>query len=106
MIRRPPRSTLFPYTTLFRSPRALPQHSVADGNARPCTHRGDSGIRRAHRRRSGRARLSPERHRSGLYYGGLNLLFGRFSASPKTESNGVLVNPPAPFLLLTIPLTV
>src|SRR2546422_7355341 len=30
MIRRPPRSTLFPYTTLFRSPRAqeqlLPRH--------------------------------------------------------------------------------
>src|SRR4030065_2385039 len=24
MIRRPPRSTLFPYTTLFRSPRRLP----------------------------------------------------------------------------------
>src|SRR2546426_6081556 len=24
MIRRPPRSTLFPYTTLFRSPRTLP----------------------------------------------------------------------------------
>src|SRR2546425_5412984 len=24
MIRRPPRSTLFPYTTLFRSPRGLP----------------------------------------------------------------------------------
>src|SRR3712207_7725270 len=24
MIRRPPRSTLFPYTTLFRSPRVLP----------------------------------------------------------------------------------
>src|SRR5688572_31057550 len=28
MIRRPPRSTLFPYTTLFRSPGA-PQHSGA-----------------------------------------------------------------------------
>src|SRR3712207_7788635 len=26
MIRRPPRSTLFPYTTLFRSPRAGPAH--------------------------------------------------------------------------------
>src|SRR5256885_11808712 len=27
MIRRPPRSTLFPYTTLFRSlPRAVPRH--------------------------------------------------------------------------------
>src|SRR2546430_5963481 len=27
MIRRPPRSTLFPYTTLFRSARALHEHS-------------------------------------------------------------------------------
>src|SRR5256885_4087102 len=26
MIRRPPRSTLFPYTTLFRSPGELPPH--------------------------------------------------------------------------------
>src|SRR5258708_20571520 len=30
MIRRPPRSTLFPYTTLFRSARAVP---VVRGNA-------------------------------------------------------------------------
>src|SRR3712207_8018279 len=29
MIRRPPRSTLFPYTTLFRSP--VPVHPLADG---------------------------------------------------------------------------
>src|SRR3954449_9371438 len=28
MIRRPPRSTLFPYTTLFRSHRALPNHDA------------------------------------------------------------------------------
>src|SRR5690349_23401316 len=28
MIRRPPRSTLFPYTTLFRSMRTLPTGSV------------------------------------------------------------------------------
>src|SRR2546422_11586141 len=28
MIRRPPRSTLFPYTTLFRSPRPSPPHHV------------------------------------------------------------------------------
>src|SRR5574341_67922 len=38
MIRRPPRSTLFPYTTLFRSGRALDRHPRgrsrrgADGN--------------------------------------------------------------------------
>src|SRR2546429_5192568 len=31
MIRRPPRSTLFPYTTLFRSPPALlPTHPLPD----------------------------------------------------------------------------
>src|SRR5436853_5385126 len=28
MIRRPPRSTLFPYTTLFRSGRRIKQHRV------------------------------------------------------------------------------
>src|SRR3712207_8420574 len=34
MIRRPPRSTLFPYTTLFRSPRQLQQGDLrsAEGN--------------------------------------------------------------------------
>src|SRR3989440_3831946 len=30
MIRRPPRSTLFPYTTLFRSRRTLSTHTLAD----------------------------------------------------------------------------
>src|SRR3712207_7464232 len=29
MIRRPPRSTLFPYTTLFRSARALPSSGAS-----------------------------------------------------------------------------
>src|SRR2546430_8642971 len=49
MIRRPPRSTLFPYTTLFRSPgRARPpaRGSPARGGSAPAGHdRGD----RAHR---------------------------------------------------------
>src|SRR5258708_21962336 len=39
MIRRPPRSTLFPYTTLFRSPAPLPrvQSSVStDRVSQPC----------------------------------------------------------------------
>src|SRR3712207_9375049 len=35
MIRRPPRSTLFPYTTLFRSPRRAEHHSwVVTGQRR------------------------------------------------------------------------
>src|SRR2546425_1628339 len=32
MIRRPPRSTLFPYTTLFRSVRLLPPGYVRDAS--------------------------------------------------------------------------
>src|SRR3712207_7659176 len=35
MIRRPPRSTLFPYTTLFRSLRPGRRHLVACGRGRP-----------------------------------------------------------------------
>src|SRR5256885_10227615 len=38
MIRRPPRSTLFPYTTLFRSRRRAVARGVGDG-ARVPTHR-------------------------------------------------------------------
>src|SRR2546427_11074920 len=37
MIRRPPRSTLFPYTTLFRS-----EASVKDG--RPVLHKATAGV--------------------------------------------------------------
>src|SRR3989475_10138491 len=40
MIRRPPRSTLFPYTTLFRAPHRLQAHRPAAGCGR---HRGVGG---------------------------------------------------------------
>src|SRR3712207_7451305 len=39
MIRRPPRSTLFPYTTLFRSLRERPRDSESDAAGRA----GDQG---------------------------------------------------------------
>src|SRR3712207_7162384 len=39
MIRRPPRSTLFPYTTLFRSLRAR----AVQGRSHPRIHRGREG---------------------------------------------------------------
>src|SRR3712207_8247961 len=38
MMRRPPRSTLFPYTTLFRSEKAPPSHRVVP--ARPVAAAG------------------------------------------------------------------
>src|SRR5438067_7100506 len=41
MIRRPPRSTLFPYTTLFRS-EIRPRHVLPEGRGRGASWRGRS----------------------------------------------------------------
>src|SRR2546426_1440386 len=49
MIRRPPRSTLFPYTTLFRSPRAPRGRGASSGAAA-----ADVDTRRAPRGQVGR----------------------------------------------------
>src|SRR5687767_15177943 len=54
MLRRPPRSTLFPYTTLFRSRAARPRRR-ARGPGRGA-HRGEPAVRGAARRGLGRAR--------------------------------------------------
>src|SRR5260370_27217228 len=48
MIRRPPRSTLFPYTTLFRSPRSI-ERSSPSTKSRPLRARGPEESRRARR---------------------------------------------------------
>src|SRR2546429_6970876 len=53
MIRRPPRSTLFPYTTLFRSPR-------------PDQHRAERGVPRPQDGRHYRAGREPEPHAARL----------------------------------------
>src|SRR5687768_17917929 len=56
MIRRPPRSTLFPYTTLFRSPyrsqglaTAFPEHPRACAVERARLREGDYGFGEVHR---------------------------------------------------------
>src|SRR5256885_10565170 len=55
MIRRPPRSTLFPYTTLFRSDRpGGRRHSCRAGRCDPAPG-GGVGPRRSDPRRSGGA---------------------------------------------------
>src|SRR5258708_14904780 len=56
MIRRPPRSTLFPYTTLFRSPRRRREREEGRGR-RPRRRLPDAG-RAARHRRGGRDRKS------------------------------------------------
>src|SRR5256886_10921089 len=53
MIRRPPRSTLFPYTTLFRSPRRARRARARPARASPA--------RRSARAASSRARPCPAR---------------------------------------------
>src|SRR3712207_7005690 len=74
MIRRPPRSTLFPYTTLFRSPRPVPlpvpQNAAREREQRDRRQRLGLEHRR-HRRhrqpdRQGQRRRRSEEHTSEL----------------------------------------
>src|SRR3712207_7674118 len=64
MIRRPPRSTLFPYTTLFRSRRARHPHAAARARRRGDRHHGAQrgGVAPADRQRAS-ARGRPEARR-------------------------------------------
>src|SRR3712207_9008046 len=70
MIRRPPRSTLFPYTTLFRSPPGVHGRRALEGPARANRTAAERG---SHHARAGqavprerRARLRSEEHTSEL----------------------------------------
>src|SRR5687767_15908935 len=53
MIRRPPRSTLFPYTTLFRSERAFEQPGEAPNDGRQDAPVEQEGGQDAHHERGG-----------------------------------------------------
>src|SRR5262245_65359033 len=64
MIRRPPRSTLFPYTTLFRSKRREGRDRAARSVARRLQARGLT--RQPHRRRGALWRYRSEEHTSEL----------------------------------------
>src|SRR5690349_24195414 len=65
MIRRPPRSTLFPYTTLFRSPRQI---GLRTSPSRSTEWRSGLGPRRATLETSGAStrRTRSEEHTSEL----------------------------------------
>src|SRR3712207_8552045 len=62
MIRRPPRSTLFPYTTLFRSVQQLQQGPVPAGDGVLAHHHGQQALHLVLPERLGRS----EEHTSEL----------------------------------------
>src|SRR3712207_8974667 len=67
MIRRPPRSTLFPYTTLFRSPLRRPRGARSRPGSPPrAPAPGRSRARRRGRRARARRRTRSEEHTSEL----------------------------------------
>src|SRR3989441_2195166 len=93
MIRRPPRSTLFPYTTLFRS-------DLLDGAPEDLAHvdgGADQGGQLAHDREAGGRRSGAARghRRAVLARGGLELLEGRHGRPPLLRHRGASVQPPA-----------
>src|SRR5256885_5830993 len=72
MIRRPPRSTLFPYTTLFRSPEDSAEDPQAPEPQRPAPPRaagagnGGTAPENVVRQRAGEAGLHLDRKRTRL----------------------------------------
>src|SRR5437899_7275110 len=56
MIRRPPRSTLFPYTTLFRSPRSHAEETEDEVDRRAAVRPAGAHRRRRAARRHARGR--------------------------------------------------
>src|SRR2546430_12347956 len=88
MIRRPPRSTLFPYTTLFRSQcdRHATESARARGRAARRSH--DSGDRKSTRLNSSHSQIS----------------YAVFCLKKKKPSNDVLAHPLAldsPYVAIT-----
>src|SRR3712207_7417721 len=88
MIRRPPRSTLFPYTTLFRSRR----DRTGGG---PCRVAGTGGTRgrpgaadaSAARRRHRRLHLRPDRKSTRLNSSHANISYAVFCLKKKKQNN-------------------
>src|SRR3712207_9221673 len=84
MIRRPPRSTLFPYTTLFRSPRR-PAHEPR-ARPRPLQPPAGGGRPRDRRRAPARARApAADRKSTRLNSSHANISYAVFCLKKKKQ---------------------
>src|SRR3712207_8510653 len=94
MIRRPPRSTLFPYTTLFRSrhhlgrPTGRVRRDAARDNRHPPEHHhlAHSHLPRTHRL-SGLQPTAEDRKSTRLNSSHANISYAVFCLKKKTEKN-------------------
>src|SRR3712207_7721683 len=86
MIRRPPRSTLFPYTTLFRSDRR--RGGVAHHERRRAQLRGARGARAAAARSGGpEGRRLADRKSTRLNSSHANISYAVFCLKKKKKTN-------------------
>src|SRR2546430_7016896 len=100
MIRRPPRSTLFPYTTLFRSVERVMPEQVADFEGRSAVE--DEHLVAALEERVGKVRAQETSasgdqnlHKVSWGFGGLVRLTHRHDAATRTDSAPLLAADPA-----------
>src|SRR2546425_6508013 len=100
MIRRPPRSTLFPYTTLFRSPRLLLERLPGlDSNPRAGQSRSTNGEPIA---KGGCVKKKPRNKPAGKPFQGKVIYLSRQSSQTAAggatrldrETDGRLLGPP------------
>src|SRR5438067_10196047 len=91
MIRRPPRSTLFPYTTLFRSGLERPDALVAAVVAMGTQHRAERLplVHRDHRERPARAGecLQPDRKSTRLNSSHVSISYAVFCLKKKKDEH-------------------
>src|SRR5256885_11821794 len=85
MIRRPPRSTLFPYTTLFRSAQHSRRDPVERGRHRNLPDRVD-------RRRMGEVEVRRDRKSTRLNSSHLVISYAVFCLKKKTKTLNTLID--------------
>src|SRR5947209_14621273 len=93
MIRRPPRSTLFPYTTLFRSPIGRPGDRAAVRGRRRGTRRGaqgqeaeEGGARMSTLQQGLTPKMKPDRKSTRLNSSHANISYAVFCLKKKKTS--------------------
>src|SRR3989442_11075035 len=98
MIRRPPRSTLFPYTTLFRSAPLKPSRNGGANSTAPLLHDADAhGLARRHCRilQSRRARpwASADRKSTRLNSSHVRISYAVFCLKKKKKKENPYTSP-------------